>query len=63
MQGLKGRVRRDESIPGHPVVMVILAGTRVTDADLAAVATFDRLGTLDLANTSVGDAGFAAWPG
>ena len=52
---LGGKIVRDDSMPGKPVISVEF--TKVTDAGLKEVAGLKRLLTLNLANTQVTDAG------
>jgi predicted Ser/Thr protein kinase len=52
-----GRVRRDRSLPGRPVVQVVLSGRPATDDDLAVLSAFPDLEVLDLSRTQVTDAG------
>jgi hypothetical protein len=47
----------DEDVPGHPVVEISLAESRVTDADLVRLKSFPRLRSLDLSSTGITDAG------
>jgi hypothetical protein len=55
---------RIEALGGHGVwepdtVIVSLANTQITDADLALFQDFPHVQTLDLSNTAIGDAGLA----
>jgi Leucine-rich repeat (LRR) protein len=57
IQKLRGRITRDEQMPGKPVVYINLAGSRLTDADMRAVAACKQLRSLELGRTAVSDAG------
>jgi Leucine-rich repeat (LRR) protein len=57
IQRLGGRITRDEHIPGKPVVIISLAGTKLTDLDLQTVAACKELRSLDLGRSTVTDAG------
>jgi uncharacterized protein YjbI with pentapeptide repeats len=48
-----GKLTRDESSPGKPIVKVDLAGTSVSDADLIHLRSLAHLSELNLANTRV----------
>jgi Leucine-rich repeat (LRR) protein len=52
-----GKVTRDETRPGYPVVMVDLSSQKVTTHTLRTLAKLKNLTTLDLWNTKVTDAG------
>jgi tRNA A-37 threonylcarbamoyl transferase component Bud32 len=54
---LGGRVRRDDLLPGKPVVAVDLSRTKVTDADLRGLTACKSLTVLHLGHTSVTDDG------
>ena len=56
LKKLKGRVSREAKGEKH-VTAVNLGSTKVTDADLQAVAAFKQLKVLDLNFTQVSDAG------
>jgi Leucine Rich repeat len=51
------RIRRDEELPGKPVVSVDLSSTKVTDADLKDLTPLTQLQWLDLGETQVTDEG------
>ncbi len=51
------RIRRDEELPGKPVVSVDLSSTTVTDADLKDLTPLTQLQWLDLGETQVTDEG------
>jgi len=53
VEGLGGKVTRDEKLPGKPVVGVNLDGTKMTDAGLKELAPLKNLTTLNLGNTQV----------
>jgi len=57
IEALGGRVERDETLPGRPVVSVDLDGTKVTDSDLKVLRELKDLQTLDLSRTQITDAG------
>ena len=50
---LGGRITRDETKPGHPVIFVTLTGERVVDADLALLTGMKELKILGLENTKI----------
>ena len=52
-----GKVLRDPSQPGRPVVAVDLTRVAVTDADLERIAQFRHLRTLGLTGGRIFDAG------
>jgi WD40 repeat protein len=58
IQRVGGDFRRDEGLPGKPVVSVQFFNSRVTDADLKDVAGLAQLRVLGLNSTKVTDAGF-----
>jgi internalin A len=43
---LGGKVTRDETAPGKPVVQVVLSASKATDADLAQLKIFKQLKSL-----------------
>jgi uncharacterized lipoprotein YbaY len=49
----RGGVTRDKSLPGNPVVHVMLADEFVTDADLKELGTFKQLKGLSLAHAKL----------
>ncbi len=51
VERFRGRVTRDESKPGKPVVGVNLWATEVTDEDLKKLAPFKDLTTLDVSSS------------
>jgi thiol-disulfide isomerase/thioredoxin len=57
VEELGGKVTRDQTIPGMPVVGMDLSGTAVTDADLSLLSDLPQLRTLNLHRTGVSDAG------
>jgi hypothetical protein len=57
VEKLGGKVFRDEKAAGRPVVMVLLANTKVTNAGLKELAMLKKLASLNLAKTQVTDAG------
>ena len=57
VEGLKGKVTRDDTQPGKPVVKVELTGTEVTDAGVKELAALKNLTNLNLSFTKVTDAG------
>jgi hypothetical protein len=57
IERLGGQFRRDEKVPGQPVVEVDLAVTKVTDEDLALLANLPGLRRLDLTLTPITDKG------
>jgi WD40 repeat protein/serine/threonine protein kinase len=57
LEKLGAKVIRDESLPGKPVVEADLKDTKVTDAELKALASLTRLRSLDLRRTAVTDNG------
>ena len=54
---LDGKVTRDETLPGRPVVLVDLCGTKITDAGLKDLKELKGLQTLFLCETKITDAG------
>src|SRR6266851_2440283 len=56
---LQGTVDVDDSAPGKPVVGVSLVACTFTDDDLALLATFEKLQSLNLGLSSVTDTGLA----
>jgi WD40 repeat protein len=56
---LGGEVTHDEQSPGKPVVQVNLAGTAITDDQLACLAGLSDLRELDLGSTRISDKGLA----
>jgi len=52
-----GQVKRDESLPGRPIVEAELSGRRVTDFTMELVAKLTELHTLSLEDTRVTDGG------
>ena len=56
---LGGKVERDETAPGKPVVRIDLHGTKVADSDLTFLRKFRDLRALDLRLTQIGDEGVA----
>ena len=57
IEDVGGRITRDVKQPGKPVISVYLAGTPVTDADLAKLKELKKLTTLELTFTQVSDLG------
>ena len=57
IEALGGKVKRDEKLPGRPVVEVNLGGTKVTDAGLKDLKELKGLLHLDLGGTQITDAG------
>jgi internalin A len=57
IEKLRGKVTRDDKLPGHPVVEVDLSGRSVTDADLKDSRELKGLQTLNLSYTKIADAG------
>src|SRR5262249_899692 len=57
IEKLGGRVNRDQTKPGHPVVVVNLEGSKVTDAALRQVGELRNLRELHLDSTGITDAG------
>jgi hypothetical protein len=57
IENLGGNIRRNEHLPGSPVVEVKLGDTKLTDADLKELKVFAQLTSLDLARTQVTDLG------
>ena len=57
VEKLRGKVTRDNSDPGNPVVTVSLDGSRVTDGELKQLLDINGLTVLNLSNTRVTDAG------
>jgi internalin A len=57
IQKLGGTVEVDATHPGKPVIKVDLHKTTLSDADLAVLAAFPDLQTLDLRLTRIGDEG------
>ena len=57
VEKLGGQVETDSTRPGNPVIKVDLHGTKVTDADLAVIASLTDLEQLDLRLTTIGDEG------
>ena len=57
VEGLKGKVIRDEKAPGKPVVEAELSQTKLTNAGLKELAGFKNLATLHIGGTMVTDAG------
>jgi internalin A len=60
VEKLGGNILRDEKAPGKPVVWVLMAGTKMTDAGLKELAPLKNLTTLNLTSTQVSDAGLKA---
>ena len=54
---LGGKVTRDHSVAGKPVVTVSLSGSGVTDGELKQLLAINGLTVLNLSNTRVTDAG------
>src|SRR4051794_21038222 len=54
---LGGRITRDETKPGKPVIFVTLTGSSVTDADLALLTTMRDLKVLTLTGTKISGEG------
>jgi hypothetical protein len=57
IEKLGGKVQRDETLPGIPVIGVDLADTKVKDTALIHVGEFKNLRSLNLDSTHVTDAG------
>jgi len=53
---LGGGVKRDEELPGRPVVAVDLRGAQITDAALKHLKELKGLQTLNLSDTMITDA-------
>jgi hypothetical protein len=60
VETLGGKVTLDVKAPDKPILALDLHGTRVTDADLAAVAGLTTLRLLNLYGTGIGDLGVAS---
>src|SRR5262249_8739177 len=54
---LRGRIVRDDSKPGRPVVTLSLGSTNATDAHMKEITGLLELQTLDLSGTKVTDTG------
>jgi len=54
---LGGKVERDETLPGRPIVEVDLSKTKVTDSDLKDLKELKDLQRLNLSGTHITDAG------
>ena len=54
---LDGKVTRDETLPGRPVVLVDLCGTQITDVGLKDLKELKGLQTLWLHDTQITDTG------
>jgi Leucine-rich repeat (LRR) protein len=59
LQGKGAKIDRDLKTRDKPVIRVNLAKAAINDADLALVANFEWLETLDLSDTPITDAGLA----
>lgn len=57
IESLGGDCSTENDEDDGPIVIVTLAGTRATDADLARLKSFPKLRMLDLSGTSITDAG------
>jgi len=57
IEAMGGRVFRDEKLPSHPVVDVVLIGNQFTDATLKYVTELKGLHRLNLSVTKITDAG------
>lgn len=63
LKPLNGKVKRDPSRPGNPVVEVTVYKQDVADADLKELARFDQLRKLDVRGRGYTGTGFAALAG
>src|SRR5205807_947751 len=54
---LSGRIVRDDSKPGRPVVTLSLGSTNATDAHMKEITGLTELRTLDISGTKVTDMG------
>src|SRR5262249_4307137 len=59
LKRLRGQVKRDTNTSDKPVISVDLHGTRITDAGLEQLRSFNKIQILNLYNTKIGDAGLA----
>ena len=59
LEGKGAKLERDLKTKDKPVIRANLAKTAITDDDLALVAKFEWLETLDLSDTPITDAGLA----
>jgi uncharacterized protein YceK len=57
IEALGGKVKRDDKLPGRPVVEVDLGGTKVTDTGLKDLKELKNLKFLCLAGTKISSAG------
>ncbi len=60
LKRLDGKVKRDKSLPGSPVVDICLYSNDVTDDDLKQLASFKSLAKLEIRSDKVTGSGFAA---
>ncbi|HEY2910250.1 MAG TPA: hypothetical protein VGI99_08385 [Gemmataceae bacterium] len=60
LKGLNGKVKRDASLPGKPVVEVHLFSQTVTDDDFKELTQFDQLRKLEVSKGTFAGTGLAA---